>query len=255
MSTHIIHLSENAMMDLTVAGLEGYIVRKPNRKNHTRLEAYGLLWGHHVDLPDGDHLFVVEKLTTDSLAIRKNDSVAPSDGLEIIKDLVTSYWPQYALLGDFHTHPCEHYRDVVSEKSYEFSEDDREHMLELADWDPDYRLALVLTIAYLERTTDAPPNYVNGQCITWDFNNYRFWLNACVVVRSEDLEDADESEDDESDEDEVPELQLCPDSSDWEEQYEVEEIDVLLRCPYLMPPIPASAFGKKRGDVHVVGCV
>jgi hypothetical protein len=243
-------------MDMTVAALEGYMVGKPNQKKRKELEAYGLLWGHRVLLPDGDWLYSVQKLTTDSMAARASDSVTPSEGIGIIKDLVTSYWPQYSLLGDFHTHPYPHYSDVKKVRGYEFSEDDRLHTLEMAEVDEDFRLSLVLTIASLRKTTNALPESFNDQCITWDFSNYRFWLNACIALSSEDLKLAGDEESEEAEvEGELEPLVLCPDSGDWEETYEVEDVAVLIHCPYLEFPFPASEFGKKRKERHIPGAV
>jgi len=95
----------------------------------TELETYGLLWGHEIILPDGNILYSVQKMTVDAMAYRRTDSVRPSDEKKVIKDIITSYWPQYSFLGDFHSHPYEHYKKVEEIKGYEFSEGDRTSMI------------------------------------------------------------------------------------------------------------------------------
>ena len=246
MTNYVIQISEAALMDMSVAALEGYMAVKPGQKVRKELEAYGLLWGHEILLPDEDILYAVEKMTIDSLALRRSTSVIPSNGISIIKDLLTSYWPQYSLLGDFHTHPCESLGEVTKKAGYEFSEVDRKGTLEMAAADPDFRVSLLMTIASLGRTVEKAPEY-DGECIVWDFGNYRFWLTACIAGITA------EGDEDDADDEAVGDFFLYPNSSEWKVQYEPEDVDdVILRCPYLLHPWAATEFGRRRGDNHVV---
>lgn len=253
MSNYIIQVSSDALMEMSLAALEAYVI--PQRQGETskksriktELETYGLLWGHDIILPDGDVLYHIRKLTVDSMAHKRNDSVWPSDGLEVIKDMITSYWPEYSFLGDFHSHPYEHYKDVESIKGYEFSEEDRMSMIQNKENDDDFRIALVMTIASLRKSSDLPPCNVSDNVICWTFNNYRFWLNACLVYKEyEEAEDEEEND---------GEIVLLPNSSHWEIEYESEEVGkVYLHCPYLERPWQMTEFGKKmRPGEHKPG--
>jgi len=114
----IIQISDDALMEMSLAALEAYVIpqshtNKSAKELRTELETYGLLWGHEIFLPDGNILYSVQKLTVDAMADRRTDAVWPSKGLMVIKDMITSYWPQYSFLGDFHSHPYEYYKDVI----------------------------------------------------------------------------------------------------------------------------------------------
>ncbi len=44
-----VRISEDALIQLVLNGLEAYSVHHPgNKKSKTRLETYGLLWGHEI---------------------------------------------------------------------------------------------------------------------------------------------------------------------------------------------------------------
>ncbi len=238
MTNHIIQISDDALMEMSLATLEAYVVpqrqigKLGSKGIKTELETYGLLWGHEVLLPDSDILYSVRKLTVDSMAERRNSSVLPSEGLNVVKDLITSYWPQYSFLGDFHSHPYEHYKDVEEIKGYEFSEGDRESMLQKKENDDDFRISLVMTIASLKKASNSEPKFISENTINWTFNNYRFWLSACLVYREYDEE-----------KDELDEIVLLPNSSSWKKEYSSDDIDdVYLHCPYLSSPWQIETF-------------
>lgn len=235
MRSYIIQISEESLMEMSIASLEAYVIpqRKDNAKKkglQTELETYGLLWGNEVILPDGDILLSIKKLTVDSMADRQPNCVWPSDGLSVIKDVITSYWPQYELLGDFHSHPYNHYTEVEELKGYDFSEGDRKFMLSNREKDDDYRVCLVMAISSLKRTSNAEPQHLDHNIVCWTFNNYRFWLNACLV------------------DEENNQINLIPNSSHWEKNYQSNQVsNVFLHCPYLTGPWQATEFGKKIG--------
>jgi len=243
MANYIIQISDDALMEMSIAALEAYVVpqRQANKSGERlkkEVETYGLLWGHGVTLPDGDILYSVQKLTVDAMAYRRTDSVLPSEGLKVIKDMITSYWPQYSFLGDFHSHPYEHYNDVERIRGYEFSEVDRKSMIDEQN-DPDFRVSLVMTISSLERISNIQPENISDSIICWTFNNYRFWLNACIVYKG----------------DEDDEIALLPNSSHWKNKYDnPDDVGVYLHCPYLSHPWQTTRFGKKVGKgKHIAG--
>jgi len=238
MATFTIQISDDALMEMTLAALEAYVIPQRNPKQSinsikTELETYGLLWGHEIDLPDGNVIISVRKLTVDAMAYRRNDSVWPSDGLRVIKDMITSFWPQYSFLGDFHSHPYEHYKDVQELNGYEFSEGDRKAMIANKQNDRDFRVSLVMTISSLKRASNSPPKFVDNHIISWTFNNYRFWLNACLIHNSSEENNP---------------IVLSPNSTHWKKTYESDEIDaVYLHCSYLHNPWQVTRFGRKMG--------
>lgn len=255
MVNFIIHISSDALMEMSLATLEAYVVpqctlRKSSKPPKTELETYGLLWGHEVRLPDGDFLYHVEKMTVDAMAERRHDFVIPSEGMGVMKDMVTSFWPQYALLGSFHSHPYDHYLEVNKIKGYEFSEADRQHMIALKCIDGDIRLALVMTIASLKKISDSVPQTIDNHIVCWTMSNYRFWLTACIIEYESGDDENDEDSENADEMDDVGEesVLILPNSSDWDETYEHDVIGgVYLHCPYLSDPWQVTAFGKKVG--------
>lgn len=237
MANYIIHVSNDALMEMIIGTLEAYVIPRRAANNQTEteteLETYGLLWGHEVTLPDGDILYSIDKLTIDGMADRRIDSILPSDGLEVVKDVITSYFPQHALLGDFHSHPYPHYTEVKQCKGYHFSEDDLQSMLASRQHDSDFRVSLVMTIAALKRCSEQPYENIAPNIACWTFNNYRFWLTACVLF------DGPTSE----------QVGALPNSPHWSLQFLHPDIDeVLLHCPYLQGPWQVTRFGKKVGQ-------
>ncbi len=239
MANYIIHISDDALMEMSIAALEAYVVAdKSGERSKKEVETYGLLWGHEVILPDDDILYSVQKLTVDAMAYRRTGSVLPSEGVKVKKDMITSYWPQYSLLGDFHSHPYGHYSDVEEIKGYEFSEGDRKSMDNKTN-DPDFRVSLVMTISSLERISNIQPRDISDSIICWTFNNYRFWLNACIIYKG----------------DEDDEIALLPNSYHWKKKYDhPDDVGVYLHCPYLSSPWQITKFGKKAGKgKHIAG--
>jgi len=57
MTNHIIQISDDALMEMSLATLEAYVVpqrqigKLGSKGIKTELETYGLLWGHEVLLP------------------------------------------------------------------------------------------------------------------------------------------------------------------------------------------------------------
>jgi hypothetical protein len=251
-SNHIIQISSEALMEMSLATLEAYTTprRLKNGKNARpqAVETYGLLWGHEVFLPDGDILYSVEKMTLDAMAYRGSDEVMPSEGRKITKDLITSYWPNYSFLGDFHTHPFDHYKDVNDAQGYAFSEVDRQSLESAREEDPDFRISIVSTIASLHRAVEAFPKHLAPHIVTWDFGNYRLWLNACLLHGiPESVRRANPDEEGEEEEGDEEGVVILPNSPHWEETYESENVgEVSINVPSLTGPWAATAFGRRQ---------
>ena len=217
-----VHLSESAFMHLCLAGLESYLVREEP------LETYGLLWGNVVETEDEDNEYRdyrVDHVTVDIDAERGEAEVAPNDrNLEVKRQMVNAFWPHVSFLGNFHTHPYEHYKNdrVVHNRYFVFSEHDRcfvEHHAEY--WcDMGLEIALVLTIAGMDipgwRAPRRMPN--NSNAIEWTMDRYRVWLAAYSVERADD----------------APELLLHPCEQDWNRDAEGGEYEVQLYVPSVL---------------------
>jgi hypothetical protein len=173
------------------------------------------------------------------MAHKTNESVYPADGLRVFKDLITSYWPQFSYLGNFHSHPYEHYSIVNEIKGFEFSDEDRSFFIDCKNEDDDFRVAIVMTISsLLKQSKKTKPKSIADNILCWTFNNFRFWLNACVV--SKDSEHGN--------------VTLLPNSPHWQEKYGSNEVGhIYLHCPYLESPWQATKFGKNREGEFIEG--
>lgn len=186
---YIIRISEDAMIQMCLSGLEAYtIIHKESGKKRNKLETYGQVWGHEVRLPDNKSLYCVEMLSIDTSAVRDRDSVDYSDdSLKLKRDIMSSFWPQYDFLGDFHTHPYNHYKEVVDNQWYQFSEADYESIEECSKYwkDYNYRVGIVLSIAYMKKKSDKQSEWIDNSTIEFTLGNYRFWIKGYVAYDDE----------------------------------------------------------------------
>lgn len=191
---YFIRISEDALIQLVLNGLEAYSVSHPGKKKaKTRVETYGLLWGHEINLPENNGtLYSVELVSIDTSAERMRRSCTPNEkALEMKRDIMTSFWPHYDFLGDVHTHPHGNYKDVGNEE-INFSKDDIKSLEEPCyDWKKhNYRVGLVLTIASMERAGSRDSKYGPNNQIEFTLGKYRLWLKAYVALY-EDEENED----------------------------------------------------------------
>jgi len=141
----------------------------------------------------------VNLFSIDTSARPGRNSVLPNEDAFYLKwDLISSFFPHYDFLGDFHTHPFEDFREV--EDGYCLSDQDRYHIQgEPGLWCfPNYRISLVLTIALMKRRSSRLAEHVDSSTIRFDLGNYRFWLKGYVAYESEEQwiqisEDEDEN--------------------------------------------------------------
>lgn len=182
---YIIRISENALIQMCLNGLEAYIVSHDGgNKVNNRLETFGLLWGHEISLPDRQTLYCVELLSIDTSAIRKPNSCEPNDiSLKLKRDIMTSFWPQYDFLGDFHTHPYVNFTKVAKGKLYEFSQDDIKSIESYSNhWqNHNYRIGLVLTIALMKSRSSRKHKWIEPNTIEFTLGNYRLWLKGYIT--------------------------------------------------------------------------
>ncbi|MCY3841320.1 MAG: hypothetical protein OXH09_22180 [Gammaproteobacteria bacterium] len=121
-----IHVSDSALMHLLLAGMESYDVRlyggKPIKRGKKKpVETAGLLWGYTVQRDDMDHV-MVEHVSTDTYATRSYWDVELNDTvIDTKRQIIRDRWPHLLMIGDFHTHPYETYKDAKEVKGWEAS--------------------------------------------------------------------------------------------------------------------------------------
>ena len=100
---YIIRIGENALIQMCLNGLEAYsIAHKKGKRSQKPLETLGLLWGHELELSNKKTLYCVEFASIDTSAERNHDSCEPNDeALELKRNVLTSFWPQYDFLEIF----------------------------------------------------------------------------------------------------------------------------------------------------------
>lgn len=184
---YVIRVAENALIQLVQNGLEAYSVKHHRRGPRIRLETYGLLWGHETTLPDGRTFYAIEMVNVDTSAEMEPDACLPSDeALGLKRDLMTSFWPQFDFLGDFHTHPYDSIAEVNEIRGWCFSEVDQDHITDHAPFwrRHGYRVGLVLTIARMGRASGRDHQWLDTSTIEFTLGNYRMWLKAYVVAEA-----------------------------------------------------------------------
>lgn len=186
---YIIRIGENALIQMCLNSLEAYsIAHKKGKRLQKNLETLGLLWGHELELSNKKTLYCVELATIDTSAERNHDSCELNDdSLELKRNVLSSFWPQYDFLGDFHTHPYQNYLDVPKEKLYSFSKEDYESIENRTEfWEPkNYRVGLVLTIAQMTKRSSKGFRRYNSSTLEFTLGNYRVWLKGYVAYMAE----------------------------------------------------------------------
>ncbi len=185
-------------LQLVLNGLEAYSVHHPgNKKSKTRLETYGLLWGHEIHLPETNDIhYSIELISIDTSAKRGRNSCNYNDSaLELKRHILTSNWPHYDFLGDVHTHPHKDYKIVEANKYYNFSRDDIKDLEENSDYwkKHNYRVGLVLTIAQMHKVGTRDATYLKTNLIEFTLGVYRLWIR-CYVILNEDTIENEEGE-------------------------------------------------------------
>lgn len=189
---YIVRISENALITLVLSSLEAYSVKKKDIKEKgrpkSRIEVYGSLFGHEVIMKDREILYQIEMAHTDTTAEQRRSSVDENkEAISLKADIITSFWPHLIYLGDFHSHPFKNTKEVLDNKMYFMSDDDREWLKDTFWKQKGYRVGLVVTIAAMEKAGRKVSGWVATNCVEATLGNYRIWLSAyCAYsVKSE----------------------------------------------------------------------
>lgn len=187
---YVIRVTEEAFMQLCLAGLEAYCVphRKSKRRVENGLETYGTLWGHECRLPNGKTFYGVEYASVDTSAEREPNRCGARPGaLELKRSIISSSFPQYSFLGDFHTHPHETTREVRQRQCYTPSFEDYISIEDDPYWlENDYKVGLILTIVMLQRQQRTTWRRVSSSTVEGTMGYFRLWLHGTVAYLDED---------------------------------------------------------------------
>lgn len=191
-SNVFIVIKEAALLQLILSTLEAFVVQHLEKRTHNKyLETYGLLWGSFTRILGNNSqnfIYTISHVTIDTSAKRSKSSVEPNDQALILKkDIITSYWPYYKFLGDFHTHPYKrkknfNYKDVERDRLFEFSKDDFASIEDFPEYwyEHNYRVGIVVTIIDMERATKKVEQ-VKDSLLVFNLGNYRLWIKGYWV--------------------------------------------------------------------------
>lgn len=103
----IIHVSQAALLQITLATIAGYEVpRKTKGRMRTGHEVYGLLFGSVTTARDGVTAYSVEHVAIDAYAKSSRAWVYGSTRYyQTTTKTVRQFWPWASLIGDMHSHP------------------------------------------------------------------------------------------------------------------------------------------------------
>jgi hypothetical protein len=180
---YVVRVSENALISLVLSSLEAYSVKKKDIKEKgrpkSRIEVYGSLFGHEIMMKNKDVVYQVEMAHTDTTAEQRRSSIDENkEAISLKVDVITSFWPHLKYLGDFHSHPFRNTREVLRNKRYCMSENDREWLNDIFWRQQGYRVGIVVTIAAMEKAGRKACNWVANNCVEATMGNYRMWLAA-----------------------------------------------------------------------------
>lgn len=189
---YIIRITERAIVQMILSGLEAYSVAHPNPrgKKVNKVETYGLLWGHEIRQTDNSVVYCIDAISIETSAIRMPDTVRyVYEAVDLKKSIIQSFFPTYDLLGDFHTHPYNHYKTVLKHKQYYMSEGDISDIENNGDYwiKNNYRLGIVFTISRMSKRPQSPKAKVISQnTLQFDLGNYRLWLKAYATYQDKE---------------------------------------------------------------------
>jgi hypothetical protein len=180
-------IKEAALMQMILSALEAFAIKHLEKRTHNKyLETYGLLWGNFTKISGNNtqnFIYTISHLTIDTSAKRSKNSVEPNDEALILKkDIITSFWPYYKFLGDFHTHPYKkkenfNYQNVERDKLFDFSKQDFASIEDSAEYwyEHNYRVGIVVTIIDMEKAIKRVEQIKNN-LLVFNLGNYRLWI-------------------------------------------------------------------------------
>lgn len=187
---YIVRVSEKALILMILNGIEAYSTVNKNLgtdgRRHGPLETYGNLFGYETTLKNGERLYSIELLSTDTSALQSRHMTDYNEEtIKLKADTIRCFWPQFEYLGEFHTHPYLTPEDVKNDNGYYFSDDDRKDLGNPLFEAVGYRVATVLTISTMEKRGRRECQWVdsNHNCVELNLGNLKLWLSAyCTFI-------------------------------------------------------------------------
>jgi hypothetical protein len=188
--THVV-LPEFVFMQLVHQALDSFEIGFVGRDDYAQL--YGLLWGAGPsESGDDTRTYTVSYAGVDGSARSRRVGPPSADkGLIEKLDLMKSTWPHYRFLGDFHTRA--YYRGIEDacqkiehDKLYRYSVRDDNDYIEnhSEEWEREYRIKLVVTVAMAKGSTDVFDD--EPSLIRFDSSGYRIWIKAYYAEREKE---------------------------------------------------------------------
>lgn len=190
MTDYVVKVTEPALMQLCLMGLESYCIPAESQ------ETYGLLWGSKARSIDDTIHYRIDHVLTQAEAERGPDEVEYNEGgIRLQIQLMENHWPELSFIGDIHTHPFADRADA--ERGWKLSDDDRKDVEKTNTdfWiEVGLKVNLVLSIHLLGNGGWANPGRIGKKENTaeWTVRNrreeeyYRLRLAAYVVNPIED---------------------------------------------------------------------
>lgn len=128
-------LDRRAMEDILLSVLEGYKVRLDGKNPYT--EVYGLCLGmtrkNIEDLKGySEHtkhrIFVMRSSPQIRAEMKKNECFPRDESYEVLMEVSNDIFPQYEIVGEYHSHPYDLLSDLMSAKGWEPSDADKKSM-------------------------------------------------------------------------------------------------------------------------------
>lgn len=132
-----------ALEDMLICTQEAYFSR--GRRKRKAYEVYGINLGMRRDLryqsrSEGDitiRYIHVMRSQPQLSAVAKPSTVIPNPyALEALSNFVDTEWPQYEIIGDFHSHPWQDWSELEKQKGWQFSGQDE---VSISSWVGDLR--------------------------------------------------------------------------------------------------------------------
>lgn len=174
-------------MHLTLATIAAFDVprQSPGHGNPTKhLEAYGLLWGHHISWRADSSVYSIEHVTVDGHAKASQSSILPSyEYRQKMGEVMHSFWPAERLVGEFHSHPYKTLKAFPVTPG--LSDEDRAQVEETDTADffsSGMRVFFVCSITVLKKRAWAVGGYNPSNQLSWSMGRYKLMLTAYVAA-------------------------------------------------------------------------
>ena len=185
---YLIRIADDALESLALAAIEAYCLGDGQSSDFEPVETFGYPWGHRKLGPDLTTIFVAKASV--SISARRGDSyVIPHPQALLLKDNFVARWsPQFAFLGEFHSHPFDDVAAVRLARGFESSEQDIDSFVgdcplwARSDNNP---LMLVVTVCRLSHVRASWCSQPRGNVFSFSVGEFRFWLSAMVGFVSE----------------------------------------------------------------------